>query len=889
MVTRWDWFLAAIVAGVMTHGLQVELLSQEEYKQYCAVSLVGIGFYAIVKLSSFLTPQAPWCKGRFLLAWAGLGLATVLGLAWSSTGWRAAVYQRAQLLPQLEGQTLVVEGRVADLPRSTAYGMRLVLEVSQGWLNAEAVPLPHRVLLSWAVQEGTGSGAVVRLPKAGEVWRLAVRLRRPHGQLNPYGFDREAWLWAQGLGATGYVRTTRHDSPPLRVEGAPLGWLAAREQVRQNIATYATDPRLGGIVAALVVGDQAAVERRDWDLFRATGVAHLMSISGLHITLWAWLSTLAVGRLWRWAPRVAGGWGVRLLWALPAPVAAAWGGWFMALAYALFSGWGIPAQRTVIMLGVFTGLRLLGRFWPWPVSSLLAMSMVLAWDPLAWLQPGFWLSFVAVAVLMSGMTSAPNPLAQPDAMLVTSGVRLGAATRARVATGVVVGAAVRMVREQGRMTLALAPLTLLLFGQISVVGLVANLVAIPLVTLVITPLALGGVVWSSLWAPAQALLYGLMGLLEFLNQWPWASVIWPRAPWWMGLAAVLGAWLLVARLPWSIRSCGVALLLPVLLFQPSRPGPGEFEVLAADVGQGSAVLLRTASSSVLYDAGPRFGPDSDAGQQVLVPLLHAMAEPLKHVLLSHEDSDHVGGAKAVLAQWPAAQVWASLDAQVLDAKMPSAGPSPTNPWRRCQAGQSWEQDGVRFDILHPSADMDQAKASTNNRSCVLWVRGRSASALLTGDLDARHELALVREHPNLRADLLLAPHHGSRFSSAPEFLDAIHARTVIVQSGYRNRYGHPAEPVLDRYRARAMAWVASPECGAARWRSQAIGVVSCQRQYQARYWHWRPFSATAALAAAPTGAPLVDPLEPEPEASPGLAPEQRPVMPVRESPSAEGA
>lgn len=882
MVTRWDWFLAAFVAGVVVHGLQVDLLSQAEYRQYGAISLAGIGFYAIAKFTLFLTPHAPWCKERFLVVWAGLGLATVLCLAWSSTGWRAAAYQSTQLLPQLEGETLVVEGRVADLPRSTAYGMRLVLEVSQGWLNAEAVPLPPRVLLSWAVPGGADSGVDVRLPKAGEVWRVAVRLRRPHGQLNPYGFDREAWLWAQGLGATGYVRTTRRDPPPLRLEGASLGWLAAREQVRQDIANHAADPRLGGIVAALVVGDQAAVERRDWDLFRATGVAHLMSISGLHITLWAWLSTLAVARLWRWAPRVAGGWGVQLLWVLPAPVAAAWGGWFMALAYALFSGWGIPAQRTVIMLGVFTGLRLLGRFWPWPVSSLLAMAVVLAWDPLAWLQPGFWLSFVAVAVLMSGMTSVPNPIAQADTAPATTGVRMGAVKRARVAAGVVLWGVVRMAREQGRMTLALAPLTLLLFGQVSVVGLAANLVAIPLVTLVITPLALAGVVWSALWVPTQALLSGLMGLLEFLNQWPWASVTWPMAPWWMGLAAVLGAWLLVARLPWSMRSCGVALLLPVLLFQPSRPVPGEFEVLAADVGQGSAVLLRTANSSVLYDAGPRFGPDSDAGQQVLVPLLHAMAEPLDHVVLSHQDSDHVGGAKAVLAQWPAAQVWASLDAQVLDAKMPLAGPSPANPWRRCLAGQGWEQDGVRFDVLHPPVDMDLAKATTNNRSCVLWVRGRSASALLTGDLDAGHEVTLVRQHPDLRADLLLAPHHGSRFSSAPEFLDAIHARTVMVQSGYRNRYGHPAAPVLDRYRARAMAWVASPECGAARWRSQAIGVVSCQRQSQAHYWHWRLFSATTAPPAAPTSTPLVDQLEPEQDPSSGLVPERSPAMQVPE-------
>jgi competence protein ComEC len=498
----------------------------------------------------------------------------------------------------------------------------------------------------------------------------------------------------------------------------------------------------------------------------------------------------------------------------------------LALGYALFSGWGIPAQRTVIMLAVVMGLRLLGRRWPWPVVGLWAMAVVLAWDPWAWLQAGFWLSFVAVGVLLA-LGNAPSDPPRPWWGL---------------------------LRTQAAISVVLAPLTLVLFGQVSVVGLLANLVAIPVVTWLITPLALAGVAWHALWVPAAALVQVLMGALHAMAAWPGASLVLPALPGWLPVAAVLGGLALVWRWPLPWRALGLALWCPLLLWQASRPPVGEFEVLAADVGQGSAVVIRTAHGSVLYDAGPQWGPGSDAGQRVLLPLLHRLGERPAAVVLSHRDGDHVGGALAVLDALGQASpvggrdrppvVWASFEPPALvsglsDPELARRVLKRLPDWTRCQAGQRWEQDGVVFELLHPAPALYDQATGSNNLSCVLWVRGATRSALLTGDMDAAHEAALVQAHPGLRADWLLAPHHGSRTSSSAELLATVRPQWVVVQAGYLSRYGHPAPQVLARYRAHGVRWAATPDCGAALWRSTSPQTLVCQRQAQPRHWHWR--------------------------------------------------
>lgn len=550
-----------------------------------------------------------------------------------------------------------------------------------------------------------------------------------------------------------------------------------------------------------------------------------MSISGLHVTLFAWLATRLIGVLWR---RLARPW-PGLLLAVPQPVAAGLGGVLLALLYALFAGWGVPAQRTLLMLALVVGLRLAGRQWPWPPLWGWAMVAVLLLDPWALLQPGFWLSFVAVGILFA---TDPAGRSRPAPAEATGWRRW-----VRVSWG--------QWREQVVMTLALAPLSLLLFGQVSLVGLLANLLAIPWVTLLVTPLALLGLLAPALWSAAAWAVQGLHEWLGWLAGVPLAAVFRPIAPLPLALLAVAGGALLVLRLPVMLRAAGVMLLWPALLWQPARPVMGEFDVMALDVGQGGALLVRTAGHTLLYDAGPRYGADDDAGRRVLLPLLRAQGEAPDVVVISHRDSDHAGGADAVRAAWPQAR-WLSSYAR--------------DPAERCAAGQSWVWDGVHFELLHPTPDLIRPDGSgalpSNAMSCVLRIHNGRRSAWFSGDLDAERETRLALARPDLRADLLVAPHHGSATSSSPALLNTLQPSVVLIQSGYLNRFHHPAPVVLDRYRERGMHWENTPQCGAATWRSDQPAQVRCERVQERRYWHHDGAGLQSSPSAPPAEAPV---------------------------------
>ncbi len=739
-------------------------------------------------------------------AWWLAGVAGVL-IGFGLTGARAVHFAADALDPALQGLDIELTGRVASLPQRGLQGERFEFVVESAVREGRAVALPPRLQLGW--YGGPGEERASPGLRAGDRWHFTVRLRSPHGNANPHGFDRERWLWEQGIQATGTVRSGPRDAVPQRLGTTPWHPLdRLRQTVAERIETRVqADPRSAGVLAALVVGDASAIDRADWELFRTTGVAHLMSISGLHVTLFAWLATALVGALWR---RLALRWPWVLL-ALPTPWAAGLGGVVFATAYALFAGWGVPAQRTVLMLAVVVGLRLSVRRWPWPVVWLLAMAVVLVLDPWALMQAGFWLSFVAVGILFATDPGQRSP---------TAGLSWPRRT---------VRAFMALVREQGVVTVALAPLTLLLFGQFSLVGLVANLAAIPWVTLLVTPLALLGVLAPPLWDAAAWAVQALSFVLQWLAQWPGAALFRPVAPWPLALAAVLGGVLLVLRLPWAVRLSGLMLLWPGLLYTPPRPAPGQFDVIALDVGQGSAVLLRTASHSLLYDTGPRYGPQpdaGDAGDRVVLPLLRALGERLDAVVVSHSDSDHSGGAASVQAAQPQARWLSSYDA---------------DPARRCVAGQRWRWDGVDFEVLHPLPDdygeAGHGRLSSNAMSCVLFVSNGAHSAWLGGDIDADREVRLAMARPELRATVMLAPHHGSQTSSSPVLLNTLQPEWVLIQSGYRNRFNHPAPVVLERYAQRGIPWVNSPGCGAATWHSAEPGRVRCWRETDRRYWH----------------------------------------------------
>ncbi|MEQ1682491.1 MAG: DNA internalization-related competence protein ComEC/Rec2 [Burkholderiaceae bacterium] len=773
---------------------------------------VSLSIAAVVLGAAGLCAALRWRSALI----AGLAGAVLLGFG--ASGWRASLRLADELPIALEGRDLRVTGTVASLPQRSAAGLRFRFEVDAAQLDGQSVRVPALLTLGW--YSGWHEDAALTQPqtelRAGQRWSFTLRLRQPHGKLNPHGFDYELQLFEQGVRATGAVR----DAPAPALLHAAAGYPVERlrQRVRDAIEASVPDRRAAGVLSALAVGDQGAIEREDWDLYRNTGVAHLVSISGLHITMFAWLSGVLVAALWRRSARLA-------LW-LPVPHAARWGGLALAVAYALFSGWGVPAQRTVWMLATVTLLQAFGLRWPWALVLLTAGVVVTALDPWALLQAGFWLSFAAVGLLMASAAPANTEVPATEA----SGWRRWPLR--------LVGVARAGLRTQLIATLGLTPLSLVFFQQVSLVGFAANLVAIPLVTLVITPLALLGVVLVPLWAAGAWFVQQLNTWLGLLGLVPGAVWSVPVAPLWAQVAGLLAASLAVLPLPWRVRALALPLALPLLMPPRDAPEAGHFELLALDVGQGTAVLVRTRGHVLLFDAGPQYSRESDAGQRVLLPLLRARGESrIDTLVLSHRDLDHVGGAAALLKAMPVGEVLSSLEFQhpVLAAARQS---------RRCSAGQSWVWDGVHFDVLRPAeADYDSGLKS-NAMSCVLRVaeaREGGRSALLTGDIERDQEAALVAGQPEaLRSDVLIAPHHGSRTSSTGAFLDAVRPATAVFQAGYRNRFGHPAPDVLQRYRDRGIVLRTSPACGAWRWQAGGSAEGVCQRDVALRYWHHRP-------------------------------------------------
>jgi competence protein ComEC len=824
VVGRLSTFMSAMLGFVLGCALQLQQSRLWALKIYVLIVLLALIFACWIAISLIVNRSSEgvaWNAGRLLSSALPMALCAA-AIGFGQAGLRACLFDAQALDARWEGLDIRVTGVIAAMPQRDESGVRFRMDVEAAhWLGSDgpqALSLPPRIHLAWyrslpRLSEEAASVPFAELHegapmiRAGERWQMLVRLKAPHGNINPHGFDFELWLWEQGVQATGYVRATPREraqgAGPLKIGNTSQRPLEAlRQTVRDQILSRVTDPQRAGVVAALAVGDQAAIERSDWDVFRATGVAHLMSISGLHITLFAWGAAWLTGALWRRSMRLT------LLW--PAQYAAQWGGCALAASYALFAGWGVPAQRTIFMLVCATVLSWRAKNWSWPAVWLFVLTAVVAIDPWALLSAGFWLSFFAVGILFASAAGAQRQTKQD----------------AKPAPQIL-----RMLREQWVISVALAPMSLLLFNQVSLVGLLANAAAIPWVTLVVTPLALLGMVADVFWDGA-AWAAGVLGrFLQYLAESPYALFSVASGPEWIRAGALVGGLMMIMRWPWALRAAGLAMVSLLLLWKPERPAPGEFSLLAADIGQGNAVLVTTAHHALLYDAGPRFSRESDAGQRTLVPLLRALGIPLDVLLVSHRDADHIGGAAAVLRMQQDARLISSIEAshELQDLRQV----------QRCKAGQRWNWDGVDFEILHPQAEDYAQDLKPNAMSCVLRISNARSAALLTGDLEAAQESRLVQSGVALKADLLLVPHHGSKSSSSAVFLDAVQPQIAWVQAGYRNRFQHPVPEVMARYEERGVKWVQSSHCGAASWASQQPKVVLCERQRAARYWHHR--------------------------------------------------
>ena len=733
-----------------------------------------------------------------------VSLAGIVGFVWAAL---FAQYRLADSLPvEWESKDVEIVGVVASMPTFGEHGVRFRFDVEK-ILTPNAI-VPHHLSLSWYLKsDGTMQSPV----HAGERWRWSVRLKRPHGNANPYGFDFEAWLLEQNIRATGYMRDkSEHVRVGMTEFSVRVAIEQARESIRSHMLSALRNQRYGPVLIALAIGDQSAIAQADWDLFWQTGIGHLISISGLHVTMIAGLMFSIAYFLWRRSTRLT------LWW--PARKSATIAGFVAALGYSTLAGLSIPTQRTLLMIAVFAIALLRDRMAGPSQVLCAALFAVLLFDPWAVNAAGFWLSFGAVALIFY-VTANRNGNVNET---------LRATVRQRLFNA---------GRIQWAVTLGLVPLLIAMFQQVSIVSPLANAIAIPLVSFLVVPLTLIGLLpgcEALLQGAHHALAFGMHGLEAArdvpFGQWVGAA---PQ-PWAIVMGIVGACWLLLPR-GFPARWLGVWGMLPLFALSAPRPSADAFWVTTLDVGQGLAIVVRTARHTLLYDAGPKFNSEADSGNRVVVPYLRAVgAQHLDGMIVSHADSDHSGGALSVMRGMPIDWITASL---------PAEHPIATNAkhYVPCAAGQRWQWDGVRFEILHPGPWLNVAAMKENNRGCVLKISSQVGSILLPADIERESEFELTQHSSEaLRSDVLLAPHHGSKTSSSKEFLDAVHPQFIMVSAGYRNRFGHPKNEILDRYAASGATVFRSDRDGAVTFRFDGGQVrAETYRQSHPRYWYDR--------------------------------------------------
>lgn len=719
-------------------------------------------------------------------------LLVLCGFGWAAqAAWRVPAFSS---LPVVEGQTVLVQGQVTGIPQRDTRRVRFVFEVERFLSGDEWIRQSARVRLSWY-------GAEVE-PAPGERWQLAVRLRRPRGYANPGGFDYERWLLQQRISATGYIR--EDDRNQRTGSAAPPVLTAFRQRVAAAATAQVDSLAVMSMLPALTVGIRDAMTDSQWQVLRATGTSHLVAISGLHISLVAGLLFGLTNYAWARS--------ARLLEFVPARRAAAAVALSAATLYALLAGFGIPAQRALAMIAVVTGALLLRRHIDFIRTIAIAALASLLIDPLSMLSAGWWLSFWAVCVIAW-----------------FTGGRQEHRTAMR-----------RWLLMPVAVALGMTPLLAGIFQQYAPLAPLANIIAVPWVSLLVVPAALAGTAAFLFNETAGVLLLQGAGWLLHLA--------------WQGLAYMAGlpfalsaisqpslavllagmAGLLLLSLPRGVpgRWPGLVLLLPMVAGDGAGPAKGDAWLTVLDVGQGLAAVVQTATHVLVFDTGPRRGKSFDTGAAVLVPYLRSAGiRSIDALLVSHGDNDHAGGVRSLLAEVPARRVLSSVP-----DRLPVAKAQP------CQRGQSWVWDEVRFSVEHPAPG---DRLAGNDGSCVLRITTRDGrSILLTGDIEATGErLLLDRAAAGLAADVLVVPHHGSRTSSTAALVEAVAPQVAIVPAAYDNRYGFPADEVVQRYLGAGARVVQTGDSGAVSvCLTGSTGTISVSRYRTQvrRYWHWRP-------------------------------------------------
>lgn len=731
--------------------------------------LVGIGFYRCGK--RFI----PWFLAGFLAMWAA---------AWNVIDDR--------LDPAFHGETISIFVRVDDFPTISDESLRFIVQ------QDDRPDLPARIRLSWYEPE--------LVPGAGEVWRLRVRLRRPHGYANPAGFDYEGWLFRQRIGATGYVVAHKDNR---RIADAPIGMIPRfRRRFVQRVAQLLPEDDAAAVLLAVGVGARHRITREQWDRYATTGTSHLMAISGLHIGLAASGVFLLA---WAFYAPFCRRTNIRDMALLTAVLAAG--------AYAAVSGFAIPSRRAFLMALIAACAVLLRR--KLNVGALLGVPCATLFfaDPISIHAPGFKLSFAAVGILfwlLQGYVRQPT-----------------------LCGGLLVTQAVGNMRRLGTLQIALLaglfPLTVLIFGRFSVVAPLMNLLVLPLFNFITVPFCLIGMILDG---PAQA--FG--NRLLFIAYQSIRAVLWlvsavadvtalrtelPPPKGLLVVVAVLPVVHVVFPAGWPGRKLVWLSMVSILLHRPGPPSPGCMEYHVLDVGQGLAVVVSTAEHSILFDTGPSFRSGSSTAELVVIPFLRSKGiRYLDTLVISHADQDHAGGAAAIAKHFNIGTTYVGETLSGFDL-----------PQTDCSTARVWKSANVQFRFLHPMPD---ASWEGNNASCVLEVIVGDFRLLLTGDIEAPVESTLVEHSMAGRVNVAVVPHHGSRTSSSPGFVSRLRPDIAIVSAGFGNRWGFPKPDVVRRWEHAGARLLETASAGAI---SQRVcKVTGPQKLRQERlesqfYWH----------------------------------------------------
>ena len=713
----------------------------------------------------------------------------VLGFLWAAV--LAHLSLNPKLAKELEGTDLLVSGVIHSLPEVTARRTRFQFEIDRLVQSGEPFASPGRVLLSWYQDAPDLS--------VGERWQLLVRLKRPHGMSNPGGSDYERVLYLKGIRATGYVRAGNENG---RLEESGRGYLfdRLREKIGKEVDLAIGSSQALGIVRALVIGDRTLISRADWETFRKTGTNHLIAISGLHIGIISGLFLYLGSWLWRRS--------ARLCTLIPAPQVGAVSALIAGISYAGLAGFAIPCVRALVMLAVVLGAVLFHRAIQPSRSLCSALLLVVLFDPVAVVSPGFWLSFGAVAAIMMGITGRISLQRQ---------------------------VVLNLFKIQWAVTLGLAPILLILGFDVPLISPLVNLIVVPLFSLLLVPLSLISVVALFLWQPlgtvmltvAAWLLGQVQIMLSVMANYSGHVSVTGDPPVWMLLGALLTVLLLLLPAGIPGRWLGLFPVFSLLLFRPPHPSFGEVWMTMLDVGQGLAIVLETSGHVLLYDAGPRFPSGFDTGEAVVIPYLRSRGVThIDRIIISNGDMDHRGGLSAVMKTISIGDLLSGEPERIVSGK----------PFQ-CKAGMTWQWDGVVFEILHPNVP---GQWQGNNASCVLSVTTKGGNLLLTGDIEAEAEAALMaRNREKLQALVVSVPHHGSASSSGTDFIAATGARYGLISAGYRNRYRFPREEVQARWQAGQTVLLNTADTGGISLQLQADGGIKGPISYRhtaQRYW-----------------------------------------------------